>query len=937
MKYLLNKKIPLLIIGTIVFTLGLHAQNSIKRPISTNDFANWKSISNSMISNDGNVVAYELNPQKGDGALIVQTTSGKNIDTISRGFDARFSPESDFIAFKIKQPVDSVRKAKLKKLKKEDLPSDSIGILVFRKNKFYKFPNLKQFELSKENASWIAFTTAMPKQIKKNEGIKDTSEKKKGSDLINLNRLNLLNPSSGDTIIFDHVSEFYYSKMGQSIIFITQTNDSVDETEVLVFDTSKKSAKSIFKQAGTAKKAVSDPKGENFAFLFSSDTIPEKVYNLFVGSIVNEISNIEKISNDGIPIDWAPSAFADISFSENGKRIFFGTNAKPQVEPKDSLLDDEKPMLDIWTWKDKELQPEQKLKLEKEKKRTYQAVYLIESNRVVQLGDPLTEEIRTFNKGNGRFALGFDRSPYQLASSWTGTTNADYYLIEVETGNKTLIASNKQHLNLSPGGNYFVWYNQADSSYYSQNTNSETQIPVKLNEQLPVIFCDELWDIPSEPNPYGIAGWSENDQYIYIYDRYDIWRFDPQGKKVPVNATRNYGRNNQLRLRYERLDPEEEFIDTAKPVILSAFDELNKSEGYFEADLRNYSEPRMLIMEDFRFEKLNKAKNATKLIWTRESEIESPALWSGNLKFGDKHRLSNANPQQDSFIWHSAKLIHWNTFSGKIMEGLLYLPENLNPEKQYPMIVYFYERNSDNLHAYSPPSPSRSTVNRSFFTSNGTIIFIPDITYTDGLPGQSAFDAIVSGTQYVCDHFSFVDRKRIGIQGQSWGGYQTAWIITKTDLFAAAMAGAPVSNMTSAYGGIRWESGKSRMYQYEKTQSRIGGTLWEKPLQYIENSPIFYVPNINTPLLIMHNDTDGAVPWYQGIELFSAMRRLNKPVWMLTYNNEEHNLKDGSWANRMDLTIRMKQFFDHYLNSRDMPPWMNFGIPAIQKGKITGY
>jgi len=185
--------------------------------------------------------------------------------------------------------------------------------------------------------------------------------------------------------------------------------------------------------------------------------------------------------------------------------------------------------------------------------------------------------------------------------------------------------------------------------------------------------------------------------------------------------------------------------------------------------------------------------------------------------------------------------------------------------------------------------------------------------------------------------FPFIDRKKIGIQGQSWGGYQTAWLITQTNMFAAAMAGAPVSNMTSAYGGIRWESGLSRMFQYENNQSRIGATLWDKPLQYIENSPLFYVPKIKTPLLIMHNDNDGAVPWYQGIELFTAMRRLNKPVWMLTYNNEEHNLKAESWANRMDLTIRMKQFFDHYLKDEPMPWWMQYGVPAIQKGKELGY
>jgi dipeptidyl aminopeptidase/acylaminoacyl peptidase len=194
---------------------------------------------------------------------------------------------------------------------------------------------------------------------------------------------------------------------------------------------------------------------------------------------------------------------------------------------------------------------------------------------------------------------------------------------------------------------------------------------------------------------------------------------------------------------------------------------------------------------------------------------------------------------------------------------------------------------------------------------------------------------VVSGTQALLDRYDFIDRNRLGLDGQSWGGYQIAWLVTRTNMFRCAYAGAPVSNMTSAYGGIRWESGMSRMFQYEKTQSRIGGTLWEKPMQYIENSPLFYVPKINTPLLLMHNDADGAVPWYQGIELFMALRRLEKPAWMLSYNDEAHNLVKR--PNRKDLSIRKMQFFDHYLKDKDMPYWMKNGLTQTEKGKIDGY
>lgn len=925
------------------FILNSNAQTTSKKPLSTNDFAKWKVMNNPIVSGDGKYVSYEMNPQKGDGVLVIKPVESKKEDLFPRGYGAGFSSESDFIVYKIKQPADSIRNAKKKKLKKEQMPKDSIGIFVFKHHKSFKYPNLKQYSLPKENASWVAFLTDMKKAKKKAEkdddSKKKTNTKAKKSDTDDQkSQLVLFNSETGDTICYQNITEFYYAPKGQAISFIRQTKDSLDRTEVLVFDTKTSQAKVIFDRNGTAKKITSDPQGGRFGFVFSSDTAKVKTYSLFYGSTASgEPRAVVLPAMAGLPVGWSPSEFGDISFSDNGLHLYFGTNQIPQPEPKDTLLDDEKPVLDVWSYKDRELQPEQKVNLDKEKKRTYKAVYLVDKEKFNQLADPEIRDIRTIQKGNGHIALGIDQTPYKLASSWTGKSNADYYLIDLETGIKRLMIKNKSMVALSPGGNFIVWYNQADSAYYSCSTNIEKPEPVKLTKQLNVSFTDERWDMPGDPSLYGIAGWSENDKFVFIYDRYDIWRLDLEGNKVPVSATHGYGRKNSLRFRYQKLDPDEETIDTSKPIIVSAFDERNKSAGYFQADLKNYSEPQLLLMEDESFSNLAKAKKADVLIWTREDVSESPNVWVSSTSFDHKHKLSEINPQQSQFIWPGVRLVHWNTFSGKNMEGLLYYPENIDPEKKYPMIVYFYERNADYLNSYSSPSPTRSTVNRTFYTSNGYIVFIPDITYEDGFPGQSAFDAIISGTQFVSSMFPFIDRKRIGMQGQSWGGYQTAYLITQTNMFAAAMAGAPVSNMTSAYGGIRWESGVSREYQYEVSQSRIGGTLWEKPLNYIENSPLFYVPKINTPLLIMHNDADGAVPWYQGIELFTAMRRNNKPVWMLTYNNEEHNLKAESWGNRMDLTIRMKQFFDHYLKDEPMPLWMKYGIPAIDKGKTLGY
>ncbi|MGD8276865.1 MAG: prolyl oligopeptidase family serine peptidase, partial [Gemmatimonadota bacterium] len=267
------------------------------------------------------------------------------------------------------------------------------------------------------------------------------------------------------------------------------------------------------------------------------------------------------------------------------------------------------------------------------------------------------------------------------------------------------------------------------------------------------------------------------------------------------------------------------------------------------------------------------------------------------------------------------------------LQGILYKPENFDPTQKYPMMVYFYERSSDGLHSYIPPAPGSSSINRSFYVSRGYLLFVPDIPYQIGYPGESAVEAVVPGVLSLIEK-GFVDEDHIGVQGHSWGGYQIAYMVTKTNIFAAAEAGAPVSNMISAYGGIRWGSGMSRMFQYEHTQSRIGGTLWEAPIHYIENSPIFWADKVETPLLMMHNDEDGAVPWYQGIEYFVALRRLHKPAWLFNYNGEDHGLRKAQ--NRKDWTIRLQQFFDHYLKGAPEPVWLAEGVPAILKGKTLG-
>ncbi|MBW6534302.1 MAG: prolyl oligopeptidase family serine peptidase [Mariniphaga sp.] len=925
------RRIALLLLSFVY--LSVFGQEPAKKPISIDDFGSWNTLNNPIISNDGNRIAFEQNPQKGDGMLIVK--SGKSdFDTIPRGNKAEFSPDNNFIVFSIKQPEDSIRKAKLDKVKKEDIPKDSLGIRIFGRNEVKKFPKLKSFKIPEENARWIAFTVESapaPKDTTENNS-KKKKEKQEGDDLV------LFQVETGDTLMFRNVSDWSYAKKGESLFFSRELKDSTGTVSSLfAFDTSTGQSSKIYSEEGWLKKLTSDEAGSRFAFLFSQDTIKEKVYSLYLGTVDKTPEEIVDGYTGGIPVGWTPSENGNLNFSEDGTKLFFGTAKAPEPAPKDTLLDEEKPKLDIWNWQDLKIQPQQKVEADREKKRTYLAVYHIGLNRFIQLADPQVRDVSTLEKGNGDLAFGYNELPYLRESSWTGTRNRDYYVIDVKSGIKREIADCQSYVRISPQGKYVVWYEPADSSFYTRSTDINRLEAVSLTKILPVNFYDERNDTPMDPRPYGIAGWSEDDRFVYIYDRFDIWKLDPAGERVPVNITNTYGRRNQIRLRYVNLDSDLEHIPSDEPALLSAFDEQTMTGGFFQTRFGIVADPELLAMEKNQFGGVKKAKNADKLIWTKESVSEFPDLWCSDLNFMKSEQISNANPQQENFIWPKVQMVEWTSFSGEKLQGLLYFPENLDPGEKYPMVIYFYERSSEGLFRHQHPAPSRSTINRPFYTSNGYIVFVPDITYKEGYPGQSAYNAIVSGTQYLTNTFPYIDEKRMALQGQSWGGYQIAYLITQTDLYAAAMAGAPVSNMTSAYGGIRWQTGMSRMFQYEQTQSRIGGTLWEKPLHYIENSPLFYAPKVNTPLLMMHNDDDGAVPWYQGIEYFVALRRLDKPVWMLSYNGEPHNLNAASWANRVDLSKRMYQFFNHYLKGEPMPEWMEKGVPAVEKGENLGY
>jgi len=937
----------------LLLPLASHAQSS-KQALDHDAYDIWQRINEEAISPDGSWVHYSMSPEYGDALLNVKNTASSMVYSIPRGVKAAFTRDSKHVVAHIKSAVDSVRQAKLDKVKKDDMPKDSLAIIDLASGTITHIPRVKSYKLPKEAGGWLTYHLEKPLEDEEDDAAeepegeeseeneseeeqepKEKEDDKKKKDKAEGTPLVLRNLDSGEEWTFESVLEYTFSEDGEWLAY-TASNKEGNADGVFTVRTGTGERMTVLSGEGVYKQPVFDKAGTQLAFLSNTSDYEadQPTYSLYHWTPNADSPTIlADVTTSALPQGWWISEHGDVSFSEKGNRLQFGTAPRPPHEDKEETIpDDEKVKLDIWNWKDSLLQPMQLVQLKNEQNRSYLAVVHLSDGRVVQLANEAIPEVTIGTKGEADVAVGNSNMPYRQWISWKAARVYDVYVIDVNDGERRLAQEAvESRASLSPDSKYLTWWDRNAEGWYAQSTSGGDA--VNLTASIPFPVYDEIHDRPFKANPYGSAGWTKNDAAFIVYDRHDLWSLDPTGNSEPINLTEGVGREENMRFRYASLDPEQTAIDPEEPMLLHGLNYTTKGQGFYRDRIQRSRSPELLIQEAAAFSRPSKAKNADMLLLTRETFQEFPNLMTSNLDFQSLKKQSDANPQQADYLWGSAELFHWTSLDGIALDGILYKPDNFDPAKKYPMMVYFYEKMSNSLHQHRPPATARSSISFSFYTSRGYLVFVPDIPYKIGYPGESALNAVVPGVTELIKE-GFVDEKNIGVQGHSWGGYQIAYMVTESNIFKAAEAGAPVSNMTSAYGGIRWASGMSRMFQYEETQSRIGGTLWEYPLRYIDNSPLFQADKIETPLLMMHNDADGAVPWYQGIELFVALRRLGKPAWMLNYNDEAHGLRE--YHNRRDWAIRMQQFFDHYLKGAPAPIWMSEGVPAIQKGKTLG-
>ncbi|MEE4196153.1 MAG: prolyl oligopeptidase family serine peptidase [Bacteroidales bacterium] len=917
----------------MIICLAVSGQQN-KKHLSFDDILTWNRITETAIANDGNTIVYKYEPWKGDPTLKVTTNDGKVLSTFPCARDAEITNNSEFVIFTIVPSEDTIRQLKLAKTKQEDMPKNKLGIYHLETNTIDTILNYKSYKIPEKWDGWLAYQIETP--VEKDPSASENENKPKKESAENGYKLVLRNLETSEEIEYPFVTDYQLAEESDFITYVSSGDDESLEAGVYRYNLSEQKNTAILKSVGLFKQLTIDKKGQKIAFLadLSESESDKNNYSLYYWKNDGDAREIVSTDNPAIPKNWKISENGSIRIAENTNRIFFGT--APERPGKDTTkLDEEIPPLDIWHWNEPVLQSEQIYNKERDLKKSYLAVYHLDTDKMVQLENEKYTGIRLISQGDADKVLAWSNLPYSVQTMWEGYPyHHDIYLIDIESGNAEMIKKDiRAYPNVSPGGSYVYWYNYMDTTWntYKIATGKEFQITSPRTIQC----ADEINDIPNPPSPYGMAGWFENDDALLVYDRYDIWKVDPENRSNPVNLTIN-GRNEKINYRYIDFDPREtaeKGINPSDPVYLSAHNVITREDGYFTTTWKGKKEPQQLIYGKYQLNRPIKAKNSDVFVYTRETFEEFPNLIASGKNFKNPVTISDVNPQQEEFLWGTKELYNWTSLDGRKLEGLLIKPANFDPNKKYPMIVNFYEKSSQNLYKHHIPEAHRSTVDYHYYSSNGYIIFNPDVYYKEGYPGEDAFNCVMPGvTQLIAE--GFVDENAIAAQGHSWGGYQVAYLATRTNLFAAIESGAPVVNMFSAYGGIRNWSGRNRSFQYEHTQSRIGKSIWESPLRYLENSPLFTADKIQTPLLIMHNEDDGAVPFSQGIEFFIALRRLGKKAWLLNYNDADH------WPTKVrdkyDFQIRLAQFFDHYLKGQPMPQWMEKGIPAVDKGLDMG-
>lgn len=908
------KKILLLLTISI-----LSAQANAQGILTFEDVMKFEDINSPSISSKGNWITYGVWPDRGDGKVVVQHTTNGTEYEIELGANPKISFDENWVVSYKSVPLVDQLKAK------KDKPKRSLALLNLNDGTIQEFDSVSTYELS-NNGKWLAIKSYQTNAI---EDLKHKN-KKLGTEVT------LWDLTKSESSILSFVAEMSFDSLSNYFSYsVIDTSGSGNGLFVLPLNGGEKKIVDA-SEHGFYSNLTWDPKRTRIAFTkaildssYKESDAALHIWDAKKGNLQTLVKPEDTSEN------WALRSNNALTFTHDGKRLFFGLMHQDMVDLDNKPKEDEEEEIDIydiesivedrgmdlWHGVDPRIKTHEKVTFNSRKGRTYTAVYHLDKKIWVQLADLEMPFIQiSHNKDK---VMGSTDEPYLRDITHEGFFQ-DWYVVDLEKGTRKKVnerTSNGSSV-LSPDSKSIVYYH--DKNWHLFDVKS--RMTKNLTANLGVPFYNEDHDYPSQVPGYGMVGWVEGGKSVLINDKYDVWQI-PVSKGEAIRITNGVGREAKRIFRIRNLGDDNNFGKNEE-LLLTSYHDLKKNFGFYSAKIGK-SGVEQLMEEDKKFTFIAQAENSDQILYKREAYDEFPNLWvSNNWKFNSTKQISELHLDlKDKWNWGKAELIDWLSLDGTYMQGIVIKPDNYDPNKRYPIMTYYYRFFTDRLHDFNEPKTNHRPVFAQY-VSDDYVVFLPDIRFEIGRPGFAATKSLVPGIQKLIE-MGIADDEKLGLHGHSWSGYQTAFIVTQTDIFDAAVTGAPVSNMTSAYSGIRWASGLARQFQYEKTQSRIGESLIEAPEKYIENSPVFFADKITTPMLIQHGDADGAVPWYQSIELYLAMRRYQKDVVFLQYHDEPHHLQ--KFPNKLDYAIRMKEYFDYYLKGIGEPEWILNGEVYLGK------
>jgi dipeptidyl aminopeptidase/acylaminoacyl peptidase len=879
----------LLIYFNFIFFNNSFAQEYLNVPqkpiLDSSVFNNWLEASEGTLSNDGNYMKYMImNGWARTGNLVIQSIDRKwKLNLPHSTYNSFFTGDSKHCIFL------------------ED--NDSLGLLTMGDSAINYIANVSSFRMANfGNREWMIYQ------------LKDTG------------RTLLVRDLKADKALAYHGINSFDISLDQSMLILRASALSGEKLSMIrLMD-----GEQVFNWKGNKiDDVLFDKTDSQFCFTTNEekDSVTTTSLWYYKFGMPLPLLLIGNTAGTGDDLEFSEM----ISFSRDGDRFFFNVRQK-------KIMQEKKPMasVDIWNWMDTKLQSQQLAELKTNK--TFLATIRLDDKKITRL-EYEHERLMSPKENIGEYIIvdeinGDDINDFE--KNWIlAYKNRLQYVRSTKTGENIEVRRtgpyNYFSSFLSPTEKFVIYYDEKRADYFSFEIS--TRMTRNITRNISTKWTTYGYDYPdSNSIAYLTECWLDSDSLVMLHDKFDIWMVDVTGKRPPVSITNGLGRKQNILFHVLIKDPAEE-ISIRSRIILCAFNCVTKDNGFYSKEIYKVGDPVLLITGPYIYFPTPgwKAKDKEVYLMRRESASESPNFYY-TRDYKTFSPLTNVYPEKQ-YNWLTTELMQYKDAEGKLLQGILYKPENFNPHIKYPVIFSFYEIMSDHLNKYELPYLSYDRINVPWYVSHGYLVFEPDIHYVIGRPGQSALNDVVSAANYL-KKFSWVNPKKMGIQGHSWGGYEVNYIVSHTNLFAAAMAASGVSDFISGYGSTY--VGYGAQFLYEIGQTRMGATLWERPDLFLSNSPVLFANHIQTPLLLMNNKNDYAVLFSQGIELFTALRRMGKSCWLLQYDGEDHSLSFRDVRAPKDYSIRMNQFFDHYLKDAPAPKWMVEGIPAKMKGIDDG-